>query len=707
MFQEENSIKIFCSRDLIEEDLEDIQRSPSYLRTVRVRLEVDPEPRSRRDHNPEGRRTSLTARYALPCREKNEVDVFPTTLGAAKPAPFGAFLQRPRQMNIIHNQYARPVTTQYASRLTLMNPETSRPRPPLWTAIVGGLVLTSSTVMMFVGAWTVGTTWDERNQVIMLQTYLDTGWHLAPDALVNGIPDPNYLFGSYVYGPVGELVAHTVSFLLRIEPWSTQSVTAVGYGGRHTGIALMALVGVLSAGVIVKLITQSWRWALLSAALLSVTPLWLGHGMFNIKDLPAAVGYTIASMGIVALCRPDFFTRRRIRFLALISIVAGSVLAAGTRTALGLPIAFAVVVSVLAIGVLRSRASVNEHRPKARVSRRLAEGLLAMVAAYLVLAALYPKAYLNPINLGINAVRESAVFPVSDAQLTAGTWMLQPVPWSYLPLWFGAQLPLLTIIFSTIAIIWWLVSVATGIVIRFPNVKKAGKLALYVPVLLQLLLLPVASIIGHSTLYNGTRQVLFVVPAISILAILGVRKSILWLSQTSMPTRRISVPVLWSVIMIGLLAPLLAQVRLFPYNYTYFNEIASVKPIDGNWPTDYWRASSRELLAHVPEDGPESCGFEQLQKGEFFPCSEQPMFTPYLNERGTEAIQGTLEEGQYWFVRENSGNLELPPGCVLHDTITRSLIFRDITIGQIAKCDSAIDTGVRNMIDPGQPIPGK
>jgi hypothetical protein len=146
--------------------------------------------------------------------------------------------------------------------------------------------------------------------------------------------------------------------------------------------------------------------------------------------------------------------------------------------------------------------------------------------------------------------------------------------------------------------------------------------------------------------------------------------------------------VVWTVAVVGLLAPLASQLLLFPYNYTYYNAAAAIRPIDGTWPTDYWRASGRELMQRLPVTGPESCAYEQSRKGELHACSQEPMFAPYVGERGTSAVAGELAPGQYWLVRENQGRTEVPAGCTLHDEITRRLFWQTITIGQIMKCNA-------------------
>ena len=79
------------------------------------------------------------------------------------------------------------------------------PRPVLLISI-GAVVI--GFAMMLLGGWLGGVTWDEKTHVLMLKTYFSDGWNVSPDALIAGMPDPAYIWGVYVYGPVGELVAH-------------------------------------------------------------------------------------------------------------------------------------------------------------------------------------------------------------------------------------------------------------------------------------------------------------------------------------------------------------------------------------------------------------------------------------------------------------------------------------------------------------------
>ena len=560
-------------------------------------------------------------------------------------------------------------------------------RVPRWVLVVLGIAAVAGTAMMFAGGWFGGVTWDEKTHVLMLQTFLEQGWNVTPDALLNGSPDPAYIWGVYVYGPVGELVGHLVNTITGLEPWGTLSYDSAAYVGRHIAIGLMALAGTAAAATSIWLILRSWAWALVGAAIVATTPLWVGHGMFNIKDIPVAAGYTIATLGIVALCHADYRFRPVIRVQALASLVIGTVLASGTREAMGVPVAAGVVLALILLWFAQWRTSDATFGVATRDSlRRLVEGVGAMVVSYLLLVLIYPKAFINPVVLAWQALVVSARFPFDEAVLTSGTWMDQPPPWTYLPHWFLAQLPVLIIVGAGLFVACWLV-VAVRTVIGRPSWLDAHQWAMTGAVLVQMTMMPALAIALRSNMYNGSRQFLFVVPAAAILATVAIWSVLTWARSSA--RARLWSGIVWAIVAIGVLVPLIGQSTLFPYNYVFMNAPTAAQSLEGRWPTDYWRFSSKELMARLPATGPESCGYEQGRSGEQHPCSIEPMFKPFLSLRGSEAKPGELGPGQYWFVRENQGTTDLPAGCTMHDEITRRLFGQQVIIGQIAVCDGA------------------
>ena len=572
-------------------------------------------------------------------------------------------------------------------------------KPPRWFVAASVIFLAVSTSLAFWGATQVGSTWDEGSLVYKLQQYFDTGWHTAAPIL-NGEPDPSFIFGTYVYGPVGQLLPHAVNVVLGNDSFfASVGTTASAYVGRHLGVVLWSVLGISAVALTLRLLTGSWRWGLVGATVLSSIPVWTGHAMFNIKDTPSATGYTIFTLGLVAILHTSYFDRKQIRVLALLSMVLGLVITIGTRTGLALPLVLTFPLVITASSWIHWRQSFCD-KTAFKGSRRFIEGVAAFFAAYLLLLMIYPNAYLRPVEVGVESLFESASYPVNEAQLVAGVWMTQPVDWSYLPLWAWAQAPLLVSLCTLLFLGMWVVLFVRVAAFRYPNHYKSilpGAL----PVLSQLMLVPLGVVITSSVLYNATRQLHFVQPAMAICATLTVAWVYSKLQQRNVPSR-IATQGWLILVSVGVALPIMVQIQLFPYSYIYLNSIVAMKPIDGNWPTDYWRASGPEVMRALPMGGRDSCGFEQLMKDRLVPCTDQAMFTPYLDQRGKDAGNVTLEDHEYWFVRENQGFIEIPPGCRNYSTITRRMYLQTVTIAQIAICDERIEQGSINMADPMQ-----
>lgn len=560
-------------------------------------------------------------------------------------------------------------------------------RVPMFAKVIAWIALIACIVMMIVGAWVVGITWDEKSNMMNLQSFFDSGWNVPTEGIVNGQPDPHFIWGIYVYGPVSELFSHIFGVLSGNENWGHLTYSSQAFAARHLAIPVFGLLGIAAGGFAVRIITKSWGWALLGATAVAIVPMWTGHSMMNIKDVPVASGYSVATLGLVLMMTTDYFHKPLYRFGGPLLLIVGAVISSGTRMAGAVPIAVGAVFAFV-IWWLIQRLQPDSSNRKALVGglRRLVDALVALIIAYGLLILLYPKAFANPIKLAWEAIVGAAHFPFDEPIMVAGSWINQPAPWSYLPLWFGAQLPLLILAGAGIFVVVWFVQLILAFR-RRSKLMVPDELLTSLPVGLQALFVPIIAILTHSTMYNGSRQFLMAVPAISILAVLGIWIIFRWLSARNVKTWIFTT--VWAVVSLGIVIPVAAQLSLFPYNYTYYNGVTALAPIDGNWPTDYWRASSNELMRRLPAVGEESCAYEQTRKHEHSACSKEPMFGPYLETRGIEAKPGTLAPGHYWVVRENQGIVQVPQGCVLHDQITRQLFWRTITIGQIMDCDAS------------------
>lgn len=517
-------------------------------------------------------------------------------------------------------------------------------RPPRALLVVAAVVLAGSLVMVFVGGWRTGVSWDETYHVLRMRTYLgSSGWYLLDQDLDGGEPG-SWETQQYVYAPVTMLLLHGWSELWGVDASGVVSTTARAFAVRHLGVGLVSLTALAAVAALARLALGRWSWGLVAAAALAAMPAWTGHAMFNVKDVPVAAGYTLVTLGLAVVATNE---RRRLLVAGSATAAAGVLLAAGTRPGIWPGLALTLVAAI----VLMRRTDV--------VARLLAMAA-AVVAGLGVLALVYPAPFATPFDALTGSVLESSKY--GGASVSRG----------YLPAYLLAEVPTLLLLLGGL-----------GAVVAVRRIREHPVLAL---LLLQAFALPLLAIARGSNLYNGLRQLLFAYPALAVLATLGI---------AVLATRRW----LWPVGAVALVAPLVVQVQLFPYNYTYASVPAAVlaPSVGERWPeyqmpTDYWRTSVRELAPEVPEDGFVLCQ-PHLVDGDFVQrgndgsadCSTDVIgpLAPYDAER---SVAWDPAPGEWLAVV--SGVDRIGENCTRLADVTRPMYWRTMTMSYVARCES-------------------
>jgi hypothetical protein len=551
------------------------------------------------------------------------------------------------------------------------------PRIPNWVLIVSAAVIAANVVLMIAGAIQGGVTLDEPSHVHRLQGFLENGWYVDDQYVVN---DTVTQEGGYVYAPVVALIAHVLGAFVGTETWSTVSESADAYAVRHLVIVGFGVLGLLAVAATARLLLRSWRWGVVAAALLSAIPVYIGNAMYNIKDLPVASGYAVATLGCVALTHPSIATRRTV-------LVAGGALALGIWVAAGVHPAMLVGIGVsiaTALGVSWLRTRRNDSVGRERMKARLATAVGGSLVGYLALVAVYPKLFLRPALL-YQSVLVSGNFPWNSATLTAGTFMpANPAPSSYLPLWFAAQTPVVTSVLAVVAVAWFFRGAFQPAARR---VGDGGLMAGVVVILVQAFFLPWVAIAGGSTLYQGLRQMLFVVPAIALLAAVGAWLLARRLAESWPPRAEAGS---WAVVVAVLAITTVSSAAIFPYSYTWFNATTALRPIDGNWTADVEWQSSREVLPKIDSIEPGRCAIIQRHTR----CDRDQVM-PYSNSVGEKVLGPPLRPDEMWrlayggpAVRRDAPMSHPPLGhdCKRVDAVTRQLFWRTVTMTAVERC---------------------
>jgi hypothetical protein len=548
--------------------------------------------------------------------------------------------------------------------------------PPRILVAVSLLVLSVCTVLAVLGAFRTGITTDEPIHVMRLRNYFDTGWY-ALDWDYGGAGPGADGTNTFVYGPVTMLLLHAWSVLCGVEGWNEVATSPHAYDVRHLGVVFIGLVSVGAVAVIGRLILEHWRWGLVAAAALASIPMWTGHAMFNVKDVPVATGYTLVTLGLMCFLR-DEPSGIRLRLARSGCLVAGLVLTLGTRPGMW-PGIFAVLwIAVLGILVASRRRGVA----RSMAATGLIEIAAACVAAGVALVAIYPRLFGSPIRALPRTTESSSSFlgGVKSNRL-------------YVPRHVAEEMPTLLLVFV-------LTGAAIGALLIWQRWRThpvlASRLAL---VGLQAFALPVVAIVMGADLYHGLRQLLFAAPPAAVLAAFGMA----WLLQG--PAREGS-GVRRSVVALGaaaaLVLPVMDQVTLQPYQTTYVNLATDL--VSGNFADaanrpggDYWRASIPELIADQPLDHQLLCkALVDKESDIAFPFTNGgEAFSTSRNLDCREEANGPLDPEHLPVERRPSDNefdavflKTLPKNCVPLNEVTRTRHGFDIVLTILGRCTS-------------------
>jgi len=437
----------------------------------------------------------------------------------------------------------------------------------VWTSWV---VLLSTTVMMLWGAWRTGISVDEPFHVFRLRNLFATGWYLLDDDFDGSAPG-SWVSDEYVYAPIATLVMHAVCVALGIEDHGVVSTSSAAYGVRHLVVALMGLLGAAAVAATGRLVFRSWSWGVVAAGTLMAIPMWPGLSMFDIKDVPAASGYTLVTLGLVMCLRSS---RGRLWMGAATAgtIALGAILSVGTRPGLWTGLTLGVVI------VLVSARGRDDAGQTTWARWRLAELAVGLVVAYCVLWWAYPAMFSRPDRW------------LMSSALASGSYSGQELgSWTYIPSRVSATMPPLLLLLGCVGCL-------AGLLDWRGRRRSLHEVRIFV-IACQALALPILAMLKQSHLYDDLRQVLFACPAVALLLTLGTRHFVTDLGRSSGRTAGRITLGLWAV---ALLAPLTIQAQLFPYNYAYASPQADL--VGAPTENDFWRTSFRELLPRVPAD---------------------------------------------------------------------------------------------------------
>lgn len=388
------------------------------------------------------------------------------------------------------------------------------------------------------------------------------------------------------YGAGFDLCA---ALLRQISPWDE-------YRTNHVLCMFVAQLGLLGTWKLGRVLAGPVG-ALASLLLLVLNPVYYGHQFNNPKDIPFAVGYVWGLYAIARLLAWSPAPGERWRR----SVPRALVLALTLGLSMSVRIAGAVLVGYLfAFTLLRALDEVRLKQGAERRQALRATGALALLGAagciggWAVMLPFWPGALSKPVDKPVDALETISNFVTYDSPtlLRGAHISSNHLPWDYLPSYFAVQLP------EGIALCWVLsvlgLCAHTGWCLRRRRpVAWVGWL-----VVVATLLPPAYAIVRRSTLYNGLRHFLFLMPPIGAVAGAGLVCGIFWLVLRR--PRWALAPAL--AFALFALDQTRALVRLHPFQHVYFNRASGgVASAVDRYETEYYGAVYQQLHAQLVE----------------------------------------------------------------------------------------------------------
>lgn len=415
-----------------------------------------------------------------------------------------------------------------------------------------------------------GTTWDEN-------VHDDYGYYLGHFFASFG-KDLRALDGSIAYyGAIYDLFVYPVAHFL--SPFSV-------YETRHLINAFVGLLGIFGAYKLGSIV-QSNQVGLFCALSLVLTPSYYGHMFNNPKDIPFAVVYLWTLYFLLKWF--DSCPKPGYEPALFLSISLGLLIAIRLGGLIAVPFIFGIIVFdyFLRKGD-KNYAGLNYFDFFKKVSFQLLT--LSPIVFFLVIA-FWPFVLVDPIDRLQEVFRYYREHSATTMKvLTAGEMIpANNLPMDYLPRHLFFKMPAAILLGFTFFLVLF--------VSKLKNISNFNRQNLKCGVILCAIIFPLTYVIlSRATLYDGIRHVLFVVPLIVCLSVIGFGYLWKYLSRKSLFIKNgfIVLCSLYTFFHIATMA------SLHPYQYVFYNSlVGGLQGAYGNYELDYWAHSYKEAVSKV------------------------------------------------------------------------------------------------------------
>lgn len=423
---------------------------------------------------------------------------------------------------------------------------------------------------------------------------------------------------------------------------------------RHVLTGIMTWLCLLACAFTVVCL-MNYQTAVFAMLLMILTPVFMGNGFNNHRDIPLATGIAICMYAVTQLRRRYPALSKKYLFLLLL----GMLISFGQRIAGGFMAAFLmgvyVVIIVLEHGDLMKLLKFN------KATWTWSIGIAVTTILGLALSILtWPYGLINPIKNAYEVFTQSGNLSVSLYQTFEGKYNLSSqMPNYYVFKYMGITIPIIVLISFVLFVYYTLTN----------KIRNLGLVSLF---LIFAFLFPVIySYLKLGNFYGSWRHFLFTYPFLVIGAAIG------WNTlMQSIPALKSSFLSL-GILALTLLHPLQYIIRNHPFEYLYYNEIeggpsGAYSKYELDYSLNSLKQGSEWLKDYIRKNHPKGTklvvasngGSELTQYFNGFDDSVSTIYTRYY-ERGTQLWDYAIFPNMYIHPFQLKNNI-FPSGDSLH-----------------------------------------
>ena len=381
--------------------------------------------------------------------------------------------------------------------------------------------------------------------------------------------DPSFKnYPDKYYGVGFQILSQPIQFLLSSIILKFQNID--NFGAHLLAKHFVVFVTFFTSGIFVYLIVskiiKNSSFCISVTILYLLYPYLLGHGLFNPKDIPFLCLWLICTYVSINIFN-NLFNNKDLKYSEVLLVAFLTSFLLSIRVT-------GILIFIQYLTTFLIFLKLNDTGIRFFIKNNYKKILFFIFFAILFIYILNPVYWLNPL-LFIDAISYMSKHFNDVCTLTLGKCMysknLDP---TYIPIWVLVKLP----IFILIGLLLLPLTEKKIFVSKINNLTFGTLIfsSFFIPIILT---------IFNVRLYDELRQIIFLIPLIFILGVVSLYV--------------FSKKIFYFFSFITLIIFVIENVKIHPYQYTWFNTPSRFLNLSKNFELDYWGLSGRELAENI------------------------------------------------------------------------------------------------------------